>query len=102
MAGSPIIVGDTVILVCDQMNGSFMIALDRKTGRERWRRPRPGATVSWTTPMVFAPGFGAEPQLVVLSSTRLDGYALASGEPRGGCRCRRRAESARPSHTTTR
>ncbi len=81
MAGSPIIVGDTVILVCDQMNGSFMIALDRKTGRERWRRPRPGATVSWTTPMVFAPGFGAEPQLVVLSSTRLDGYALASGEP---------------------
>jgi outer membrane protein assembly factor BamB len=82
MAGSPIIASDTVILVCDQMNGSFMIALDRKTGRERWRRPRPGATVSWTTPMVFAPAGAAEPQLVVLSSTRLDGYALATGEPR--------------------
>lgn len=81
MAGSPIINGDTVILVCDQMSGSFMIALDRKTGRERWRRPRPGATVSWTTPMVFAPAGAAEPQLVVLSSTRLDGYTLATGEP---------------------
>ena len=81
MAGSPIITGDTVILVCDQMTGSFMVALDRKTGRERWRRARPGATVSWTTPMVFAPGGGAAPQLVVLSSSRLDGYALASGEP---------------------
>jgi outer membrane protein assembly factor BamB len=82
MAGSPIIVGDAVILVCDQMNGSFMIAVDRKTGRERWRRARPGITVSWTTPMVFAPGGGAEPQLIVLSSTRLDGYTLASGKPR--------------------
>ena len=82
MAGSPIIAGDNVILVCDQMTGSFMVALDRRTGRERWRRARPGVTVSWTTPMVFAPGGGAEPQLVVLSSTRLDGYALATGEPR--------------------
>jgi outer membrane protein assembly factor BamB len=82
MAGSPIIAGDAVILVCDQMSGSYMIALDRQTGKERWRRERPGVTVSWTTPMVFAPGGGAEPQLVVLSSTRLDGYALASGEPR--------------------
>jgi len=82
MAGSPIIAGDAVILVCDQMSGSFMIAVDRKTGRERWRRERAGVTVSWTTPMVFAPGGGADPQLVVLSSTRLDGYALATGEPR--------------------
>ena len=82
MAGSPIIAGDAVILVCDQMSGSFMIALDRRTGRERWRRARPGITVSWTTPMVFAPGGGADPQLIVLSSTRLDGYTLATGEPR--------------------
>ena len=74
MAGSPIIAGDNVILACDQMTGSFMVALDRRTGRERWRRERPGVTVSWTTPMVFAPGGGAEPQLVVLSSSRLDGY----------------------------
>ena len=60
MAGSPIIAGDAVILVCDQMSGSFMVALDRQTGRERWRRARPGITVSWTTPMVFAPGGGAD------------------------------------------
>ena len=82
MAGSPIIAGDTVILVCDQMTGSFMVALDRQTGRERWRRARPGITVSWTTPMVFAPGGGADPQLIALSSSRLDGYTLATGEPR--------------------
>jgi len=82
MAGSPIIAGDAVILVCDQMSGSFMLALDRRTGRERWRRARPGSTVSWTTPMVFAPGGSADPQLIVLSSTRLDGYTLATGEPR--------------------
>ncbi len=82
MAGSPIIAGDAVILVCDQMSGSFMIALDRRTGRERWRRARPGITVSWTTPMVFTPAGGADPQLIALSSSRLDGYTLATGEPR--------------------
>jgi outer membrane protein assembly factor BamB len=81
MAGSPIITGDAVILVCDQMSGSFLIALDRQTGRQRWRRERAGATVSWTTPMVFTPG-GGDAQLIVLSSTRLDGYTLATGEPR--------------------
>jgi outer membrane protein assembly factor BamB len=59
-----------------------MVALDRRSGRERWRRPRPGITVSWTTPMVFTPVGGGDPQLIVLSSTRLDGYTLATGEPR--------------------
>jgi outer membrane protein assembly factor BamB len=82
MAGSPIIAGGAVILICDQMRGSFMLAVDRQTGRQRWRRERPGATVSWTTPMVFTPPGGTEPQLVALSSTRLDGYTLATGEPR--------------------
>ena len=82
MAGSPIIAGDAVILVCDQMSGSFMIALDRKTGRERWRRERPGARCRgrrrWCSRRAAAPTRSS----IVLSSTRLDGYTLATGEPR--------------------
>ena len=81
MAGSPIIAGDAVILVCDRPG--CIIAVDRQTGRERWRRERPRRhRARGRRRMVFAPGGGAEPQLVVLSSTRLDGYALATGEPR--------------------
>jgi outer membrane protein assembly factor BamB len=81
MAGSPIIVGDMVVLVCDQQSGSFMLALDRATGRQRWKTARPEATLAFTTPMVFRPKQGPA-QLIVLGSTRIDGYQLATGESR--------------------
>jgi hypothetical protein len=35
MGASPIVVGDVVVLNCDQSIGSFIAAFDRKTGRER-------------------------------------------------------------------
>ena len=83
MAGSPVLTGDLVVLLCDQRSGSFLIALDRKTGRLRWKRDRPQAIEGWATPMVFRPATATkETELVVLGSTRLDAYALETGEPR--------------------
>jgi outer membrane protein assembly factor BamB len=82
MSASPIIAGTLVIQVCDQATGSFVAAVDRATGRERWRRARPEAGTAWSTPIVYTPPGSREPQLIVLGSTRLDAYALASGEPR--------------------
>jgi outer membrane protein assembly factor BamB len=81
MAASPIIAGDLLIMNCDQQSGSFLIGLDRKTGQQRWKTARPAATVGWATPMVFRPSDG-QAQLVVLGSTRVDGYYLSTGEPR--------------------
>ena len=81
MAGSPVLAGDLVVLLCDQRSGSFLIALDRKTGRLRWRRDRPQAVEGWATPMVFHPATATATELVVLGSTRLDAYALETGEP---------------------
>jgi outer membrane protein assembly factor BamB len=82
MSASPIIAGDLVIQVCDQASGSFILAVDRATGRERWRRPRPEASTAWSTPIVFTPPGSRDAQLIVLGSTRLDGYTLSTGEPR--------------------
>ena len=83
MAASPILTGDLVVLLCDQRGGSFLIALDRKTGQVRWRRDRPQAIEGWATPMVFHPVTAtSETQIVVLGSTRLDAYARETGEPR--------------------
>ena len=81
MAASPIIAEDLVILVCDQQAGSFLIAVDRRTGRERWRKERADAIDAYATPMVFRAA-GAPPQLIVLGSTRIDAYALDAGERR--------------------
>jgi outer membrane protein assembly factor BamB len=81
MAASPIVVGDMVVQVCDQQSGSFLLAVDRKTGRQVWKTQRDAAVIGWATPMVYRPADGPA-QLIVLGSTRLDGYYLATGEPR--------------------
>jgi len=81
MSGSPIIDGSTVVLVCDQQSGSFVIALDRRTGRQRWKIDRPGMTISWSTPMIFRPNT-TQADLIVLGATRVDAYDLASGAQR--------------------
>jgi outer membrane protein assembly factor BamB len=80
MAASPIVVGDLVVLVCDQQAGSFILALDRASGAVKWKRDRPGRTVGWASPIVFRPSSGP-PQLVVLGSTHVDGYELGTGAP---------------------
>lgn len=81
MAASPVVAGDLVLLVCDQQTGSFVIAVDRITGRQRWKTERAGTTIGWATPMVFRPAKGTA-ELIVLGTTRLDSYTLATGERR--------------------
>lgn len=79
MASSPVVHGDTVALVCDQRKGSFAIAVDKATGRVRWRVEREHAvTEAYSTPAVYAPA-GARPQLIVTGGRRTDGYDLATG-----------------------
>ena len=83
MAASPVLTGDLVVLLCDQRTGSFLIALDRRTGRPRWRKERPQAVEGWATPIVFQPSPGTkEAELIVLGSTRLEAYARETGESR--------------------
>ena len=50
---SPLLYRDLVILLCDEDNGekSFLVALDRRTGKEAWRVPRK-IEVSWATPVI--------------------------------------------------
>lgn len=52
---SPVLHENLVILVCDQSLGkpkdSFMVALDKKTGKEIWRVERP-IQGSWATPVI--------------------------------------------------
>jgi len=78
MAGSPIIDGGVVVLVCDQQSKSFVVALDRSNGRLRWKTDRPGTTIGWSTPMVFRPD-ATRAEVIVLGSERLDAYDLSSG-----------------------
>ncbi len=76
---SPIVFEDLVILVCDQDAGSFLIALDKTTGRERWRVDRSEVTRSYVTPAVFRPKNGPA-ELIVPGAYQVTSYNAATGE----------------------
>ena len=79
LAGSPILAGDQVVIVCDQQNGSFLASFDRRSGKQRWRKKREGRFEAWTTPLLY-PGGGNAKELVVFGSAWVDGYLLETGE----------------------
>jgi len=75
---SPVLYEKLVILQCDEDNGekSFLIALDRKSGREVWRTRR-SVEVSWATPILVTSGGRRE--LVTAGTEAIIGYDPASG-----------------------
>jgi len=81
MASSPIVAGDLVILNCDQQAGSFLVAVDKEAGRQRWRTERPGMTIGWAVPILYERP-KKQTEVIVVGSTRIDSYYLATGERR--------------------
>ena len=81
MGASPVIVGDLVVLVCDQSVGSFIMGVDKRTGKVRWKVPRPEAKSGHSTPVVWRGADGRD-QVVVPGSFLLTAYDAATGEKR--------------------
>lgn len=82
---SPIVVGDRLFLVCDQGEvfqpmGSFVLCLDKTTGDELWKQPRPLAGPGWSTPMVTP-----DKQELIVMGRRLIAYDVATGQERWWC-----------------
>ncbi|MFN7924702.1 MAG: PQQ-binding-like beta-propeller repeat protein [Bryobacteraceae bacterium] len=76
VAGSPLLVGDKLILVVDQAQDSYMIAVDPRKGETLWRkerRPAPGG--AYSTPVAFSNG-----QFVTFSPFELAGFSVQTGE----------------------
>ena len=77
-ASSPVLAGDKVILNEDHDSGSFLIAVDKLTGKTVWETPRPGHTRSYSTPVVWK-SEGREIALVA-GALQLAAYDVHSGE----------------------
>jgi len=80
MGSSPVLVDDMVVLVCDQANGSFMLAVSKDDGRLRWKTDRSEYKTGHSTPVLYRPAEGPA-QLLVPGSFRLTAYSLERGEP---------------------
>lgn len=74
---SPALHGETVVVQWDHEEEDFIVAVDKRTGRELWRRERDEPT-TWSTPLVVEHGGRA---LVVAHGTRrVQAYDLATGD----------------------
>ena len=76
---SPILVDDRVILPVDQDSpGSYLIAVDKTSGRVRWKVERPAVISGYSTPIIYQPKQGPK-QVVVPESFQLSAYSVADG-----------------------
>jgi outer membrane protein assembly factor BamB len=77
---SPILVDDKVILPVDQDSPvSYLIAVDKNSGRVRWKVDRPTVISGYSTPIVYQPPRGAK-QIVIPESFQLSAYSSEDGK----------------------
>ena len=77
---SPILVDDKVILPVDQdYPTSYLIAVDKNSGKLRWKVERPIVISGYSTPIVYQPKQGPK-QIVVPESFQLSAYSVADGK----------------------
>ena len=91
---SPVLVGDHVIQLCDSDVNSFLVAVDKRTGREAWRTARPGHRRGFATPFVWRHDDTEE--VIVNGSLRVSSYDPRNGSLRWTCRGMARVANASP------
>ena len=51
-SSSPLLFEDTLIVQCDHYGASYLLAIDKHTGANRWKTDRPEVWLSWSSPVV--------------------------------------------------
>ncbi len=77
---SPILAGDLLILNCDQDLGSYLLAADKRTGKDVWKIDRAEFRRGFATPFIWR--HGGEEELIVPGSIWLRSYNLKDGSER--------------------
>jgi outer membrane protein assembly factor BamB len=76
---TPALHGNTLVIVWDHLNGdgSFVVALDKRDGRELWRVARDEID-TWATPLIL--DVNGRPQAIVPAQRRIRSYDLETGQ----------------------
>ena len=73
---SPALHGNTLVINWDHEGDDFVVALDKRTGKELWRQQRDEPT-SWATPHIVE--HEGKPQVVISATNRVRSYDLTTG-----------------------
>lgn len=74
---APLLVGDRLFLVFDHEEESFIVALDKRNGKELWRAARDERS-SWSTPLAI--NHGGRTEIVVSATNKVRSYDPESGK----------------------
>jgi len=74
---SPALHGDTIVVNWDHQGRSFIFAIDKKTGKDIWKKRRDEGT-SWATPLIVE--HEGRAQVIVGGTGRTRSYDLKTGE----------------------
>lgn len=77
-SSSPVIYKDAVILVCYQGSSSYLLSLDGKSGKTKWKVDRGKDVISYSTPVIVESARG--PELVINTSEGIEAHDPATGE----------------------
>lgn len=75
---SPVLFRDLVIVNGDQDAEAYLVALDKATGKERWRTDRPNRTRSYCVPLIVEAA--GKTQMVLTGSKCVASYDPATGK----------------------
>ena len=76
---SPTLYQELLILLCDHTPASYVLAVDKDTGKDRWKADRGRGRSSYSTPFVVETSTG--PEVIINSSERVDAYDAKTGTP---------------------
>lgn len=91
---SPLIAGEKLILVCDQDMNSFLLAVDKRSGKDVWRTDRSEFRRGFSSPFLWKHGNTEE--LVVAGSLWVKSYDPKDGKERWSARGMARVANASP------
>lgn len=74
---APAIDGERIFLTFDQESDSFIVALDKRTGKELWRAARDERS-SWSTPLIIE--HAGRRQVVVSATSKVRSYDAQTGK----------------------
>src|SRR5215210_2113939 len=79
IGASPILVDDKVVMPCDQDTNSFLLAVDKNSGRVKWKIDRPWVISGYSTPILYKPQSGPT-EIIIPESFQLTSYRVDNGQ----------------------
>lgn len=81
--GSPALHGNTVVVNWDdETDNDFIVAFDKRDGKQLWKMPRNDDT-TWSTPLIVE--HGGKAQVIVNATRKVCSYDLATGKELWSC-----------------